>query len=187
MTNHPKIEAWMRAGKPLPPPPIFKQKLVRRFAAAFALDTLVETGTGSGEMIEATKDLFHHIYSIELHPLLFDQARLRFSALKHITVIEGDSGLRLPDILKNINEPSLFWLDAHYAWRDSTPEKKDTPIREELFHILSHEFRHVILIDDARYFTGRRGYPTLEELRSVIANRWDAVQFIVKDDIIRIY
>lgn len=186
MTNHPKIEAWMRAGKPLPPPPIFKQKLVQRFAAAFALDTLVETGTGSGDMIEATKDLFHQIYTIELHPLLFDQARLRFSAWDYIAVLEGDSGQRLPDVLANIHTPCLFWLDAHYAWGDTTPEKKDTPIREELGHILSHGYRHVLLIDDARYFTGKRDYPSLDELRAIVNEHWESPQFIVKDDIIRI-
>lgn len=184
---HPHIAAWMRAGKPIPPPPIFKQKLVRRYAAAYAIDTLVETGTGRGDMVDANKDFFQEIFTIELHPLLFDTAQQRFSAHGQIHVLFGDSGERISDVLSTIQKPCLFWLDAHYAWGDSTPEKKDTPIREELNPILNHNRSHILLIDDARYFTGKRHFPTLDELYALITNVWGPSKFVVKDDIIRVH
>lgn len=46
---------------------------------------------------------------------------------------------------------------------------------------------HIILIDDARDFNGHNGYPTIEELESmIIGNGFPNSKIEVKDDIIRI-
>jgi hypothetical protein len=45
----------------------------------------------------------------------------------------------------------------------------------------------VILIDDARCFTGENDYPTLDELKSFVAERKPNHKFSVEHDIIRIH
>ncbi|NMC95878.1 MAG: FkbM family methyltransferase, partial [Deltaproteobacteria bacterium] len=46
---------------------------------------------------------------------------------------------------------------------------------------------HVILIDDAREFTGNNNYPTLEELRQILKNSRREWQMTVDADVIRIH
>lgn len=49
-----------------PPPHEVKQGWVARFQAAFAVSTLIETGTYCGDMVQAQLDRFASVYSIEL-------------------------------------------------------------------------------------------------------------------------
>ena len=44
---------------------------------------------------------------------------------------------------------------------------------------------HILLIDDARLFTGERDYPTIEELSNFIRGKNKDYFIEVKDDIIR--
>jgi hypothetical protein len=100
----------------------------------------------------------------------------------------GNSSKVLPKIIKEIEEPCLFWLDAHYSEGITVKGDKETPIMEELNHIFSHSIKdHVILIDDARCFTGINDYPSIEELKHFVLNKFPKHRFNVKDDIIRIY
>jgi hypothetical protein len=59
----------------------------------------------------------------------------------------------------------LFWLDGHYSAGITARGDIATPISLELEAILSHPVKsHVILIDDARDFTGKDSYPFLDNL-----------------------
>lgn len=65
---------------------------------------------------------------------------------------------------------------------------KSTPISNEISHILQHRVPgHVILIDDARCFTGLDDYPTLDQLRETTTTKGTCDSFEVRDDIIRIH
>ena len=48
---------------------------------------LVETGTYRGDMLDAMKDSFDTLYSIELSKELYDLARSRFKNVRHIQLI----------------------------------------------------------------------------------------------------
>lgn len=183
-----ELRDWEKMGKPVPPPPEVKQKTVRDYAAKFSIHTLVESGTCLGDMVYATKDTFDKIFSIELDKALYETAKKRFSKFKHISIIQGDSGEVLPNILTNITQPCLFWLDGHYSGGITAKGRVETPILQELNHILNHPVaEHVILIDDARCFVGRSDYPTIEKLQDYIFKRCPDRVFEVKEDIIRIY
>lgn len=177
---------WLHAGKPAPPPPVVKQMVVKEYANLLGTRVFVETGTYRGDMVHAVKDHFGRIYSMELDPDLFARARTRFAHQGHVSILQGDSSELMPIILAQVQEPCLFWLDAHYSGGDTARGKTNTPILQEVKHVLSHGIRgHVILIDDARHFTGRNGYPTTRELcRLMRARRPDHV-LQVKHDIIR--
>jgi hypothetical protein len=183
-----EIREWEAKGKPLPPPHVLKQRTLEHYAKAFSLQILIETGTYQGDMVEAMKDAFNKIYSIELKRELYERATKRFDRNDHISIIHGDSGKVLREVLAKINEPCLFWLDGHYSAGITAKGELDTPINEELNHILNHPVEgHVILIDDARLFVGENHYPRIDELKDIILKRHS--DWILEDehDIIRIH
>lgn len=180
--------AWEKQGRPSPPPHIVKEELIRDYARAFNTQILIETGTYLGDMVHAMKKSFSRIISFELDQKLAAQAQQRFAKDNHIDIVQGDSGKLLGDYLATISEPCLFWLDGHYSGGITAKGALETPIKNELTAILSHPVDgHVILIDDARCFTGENDYPTLDELRSFVAAHNLQHNFSVEHDVIRIH
>ncbi|HXR98953.1 MAG TPA: hypothetical protein VN724_00225 [Pyrinomonadaceae bacterium] len=182
------LRSWEKIGRSSPPPHVVKEHLIRDYAGTFNTGILIETGTYLGDMVYAMRKSFSKILSFELDQSLYDQARRRFAADRHIEIIHGDSGQLLPQYLTNINERCLFWLDGHYSGGITARGELDTPIKRELEHIFAHAISdHVILIDDARCFTGQNDYPTLDELRELVSERTQGWQFSVEDDVVRIH
>jgi hypothetical protein len=180
--------AWEKQGRPSPPPHIIKEELIRDYAKNFNTQILIETGTYLGDMVHAMRKTFSTIISFELDQTLAAQARERFANDNQIEIVQGDSGKLLGERLANINEPCLFWLDGHYSGGITARGTLETPIKNELAAILSHPIDgHVILIDDARCFTGENDYPTLDELKSFVAERKPNHKFSVEHDVIRIH
>ena len=88
---------------------------------------------------------------------------------RNVRLIEGDSGIRLPEMLADIRRPVLFWLDGHYSAGVTASAALHTPISAELQAILRHPVKgHVILIDDARCFDGSNDYPHIDDLLRVV-------------------
>jgi hypothetical protein len=180
---------WRLAGRPVPPPVPVKERAIREYGKRFNICTLVETGTFRGDMVDAMKDRFDEIYTIELDLILHENAARRFADFSHIRVIHGDSTEQLPGLLDRLIEPCVFWLDAHYSLLGETTASGElnTPIVAELKAILTHhERRHVILVDDARHFTGSNDYPTLAWIREFVGTQRPDLELEVRDDIIRI-
>lgn len=172
----------------IPPLPSVKQRIVKKYAKNFSIRILIETGTYLGDMVEATRNVFDKIYSIELDKNLYNRAKKKFSKSSHITIIKGDSSKNISLVIEKISEPCLFWLDAHYSGGITARGDKETPIMQELDHIFNHHVRnHVVLIDDARLFVGKKDYPSLRKLKKFVLKKHPALVFKVKDDIIRIH
>ena len=183
-----KYIEWLESGKPIPSPHIIKEVTVKEYANKYRLKIFVETGTYLGEMVYAVRSLFDKIYSIELGDKLCERVKTKFSKYNHISILHGDSAEVLPEILHHIKEPCLFWLDAHYSEGITAKGKLITPILQELDHIFNHPVKdHVILIDDEKDFTGKGGYPTIQQLRSLVLSQGSDYEFEVKGDIIRIH
>jgi len=105
---------WWLAGKPLPSPDVVKQRTVIGYQKRYALRTLVETGTYTGEMVQAMSGHVDRLISMEVDPQLHARAAMRFSGQRHIRLLQGDSAVLLPGVLESLTEPALFWLDGHY-------------------------------------------------------------------------
>lgn len=179
------IIKWERNGRPVPPPHMVKQRMLRRIARRYGLRILVETGTYYGDMVEAMKMDFERIYSIELSQELCGKARERFRRDKHIKIVHGDSARELESVIDSITQPALFWLDGHYSSGPTAKGEKDTPVIEELEHIFDTEDPgHVIVIDDARNFGTCAAYPSMEEILSFIRAKRPAADVVVEDDCI---
>jgi hypothetical protein len=188
ISAHKKIFLWKLKGRPVPAPHAVKQKINKYYAAKFSPRVFIETGTYMGEMIDAVLDIFPKIFSIELEPQLAQRAKNRYSEYSHVKIIHGDSGKKLKEVLAEIKEPCLFWLDAHYSGGVTAQAALETPITKEIKIILDHPCPdHVILIDDAREFRGGNNYPLLDEVKKLIASKRRDWVVEVGDDIIRIH
>jgi glycosyltransferase involved in cell wall biosynthesis len=185
--NKKKIADWNRSGNPIPVPPEVKQQIILGFLKSFNIEIFIETGTFLGDMVEAMRYDFTQIYSIELSTELYAAAVNRFAGVKNVVLLQGDSGKTLLDLMPDLREPCVFWLDAHYSEGVTARGDKETPVVEELEAISRHSFKakDIILIDDASGF-GRGDHPPLEWV-----NQWAKKQgfdtFEVEFDIIRIY
>jgi hypothetical protein len=185
--NAKELVEWERKGKPVPPPHIVKQRTLQAYSIRYGLKILVETGTYNGDMVEAMKDVFDRIYSIELGEQLYEKAREKFKGVKHIELIHGDSGVELMNLMNRINEPALFWLDGHYSGGVTARGGEDTPIFKELRHILNAPDRgHVIIIDDAHCFGSDPAYPRIEDIKDFIKSKRPNLEIVIQDDSIRI-
>lgn len=163
--------------------PSVKQAMVDRLGRHAT--SLVETGTYKGDMIEAQRDNFAHIVTIELDDDLFTSARNRFAASSHISVLHGDSGQVLPQAIDLCRGSTTFWLDGHYSGGVTAGTNADVPILNELSIIAARKNPgDVILIDDARLFGWRRGYPRISKVRAIARNFWPDHEFRVEYDII---
>jgi len=117
----------------------------------------VETGSYQGESIKTALECgFNAVYSIELSKELFEHCVNRFEADMRVHMIYGDSAFALAELLagKEINEPAVFFLDAHGSG-GITVDSPDVPygkvLEMELNAIKNHKTHgHTILIDDMR-------------------------------------
>ena len=177
---------WKRKGCPVPPPHQVKQMVIEDYQKRYGCSVLVETGTYLGDMVEAQENNFKRIISIELDQHLYERAKRKFRKKSNITIYHGDSSKVLPQILTTITENAIFWLDGHYSDGFTAKGDKETPIYEELEVIFQDSIHdHILLIDDARLFTGGRDYPTIKELSDFIRGKNKDYIVEVKDDIIR--
>lgn len=178
---------YISAGRSLPALHLVKQNNISYYRQKFGYSVLVETGTFLGDTVYAQKSFFKEIFSIELSKDLFDKAKHRFRQDSNVTIINGDSGNVISELIRKITEPAVFWLDGHYSEGITAKGNKNTPIVEEIEAILSSSLPHGILIDDARLFTGMDDYPTIDEICALVLSKDPKRYVTVSDDIIGIF
>lgn len=179
------IEKWETQGKPFPVPHEIKQIIIEHYQKVSGYNILIETGTYFGDMVEAQRDNFVKIYSIELSKEYWKRAVERFKKYKHIEIVNGDSGKILSQITAHLTAPAIFWLDGHYSAGHTAMGDKECPILEEVDSIYKHSnLKHVLLIDDARLFTGQNDYPKVSELTLYIQSKNPAYRLVLKDDVL---
>lgn len=177
-----------------PPSYEFKREQINRIKNKYNLNVLVETGTFLGDTVENFKSIFRKVISIELSEHLVKKAQKRFENDNNVSIIQGDSGDVLKNLIKEIDEPVLFWLDGHYSseffvgkeFIQTARGLKDTPIEKELQVLLNCPLQHIILIDDARLFTGQNDYPSLSRIRKIVKKSSHSFKVFIEQDIINI-
>lgn len=180
-----QVKDWEANGKQGATPHIIKQRIIREFARKFKCNILVESGTYLGDMMEAQKERFDLLFSIELSPDLWKQAVARFKGQEHVTILQGDSGRVMSNLVPGLNARTLFWLDGHYSGGITAKGDKECPVDAELDAIIGDNARqHIILIDDARLFNGTHDYPEYGALRDRILSRMPGYICNIQDDII---
>tara|TARA_B000000557_G_C20791967_1_gene451463 strand:- start:1114 stop:1683 length:570 start_codon:yes stop_codon:yes gene_type:complete len=143
----------------------------------------IETGTFEGETIFKMSPLFKTLHTIEIKKLYYNNVLNKYNSLKlnNINFHLGDSSDVLIDLSKQIEQPSIFFLDGHWSSGNTGRGKKDCPLYEELNAIINN-FKHnaIIIIDDARLFglgphngTGNENWKdiNLENILKIVKNR----------------
>ena len=154
-----------------------KRAVIEKYRAQYSPVNFIESGTFWGDTIEFFKNQFQKLYSIELSADLAAKARARFAGETKIEIIQGDSGKILNELLPQLQGTSLFWLDGHYSseffvgdeFIKTAKGDKNTPIEEELLAVCKNTTGpQLVFIDDARLFTGREDYPTVQKIKELI-------------------
>jgi hypothetical protein len=109
----------------------------------------IETGTFKGKTISQVADIFPIIHTFELNEKWHREAVRKFKEQKHINCHYGDSAEGLKKVLPKINEPVVFWLDAHYFGPETAFGIDEVPLLRELEVIAARRQRDIIIIDDA--------------------------------------
>jgi len=156
---------WSEREWAMPAPKAVKRAVLSRYGHLSG--TWVETGTYYGDTTAFLAKTGQHVFSIEPSPELARIAVERFKGFHNVTILEGLSENRLPQLLGEISGPVSFWLDGHFSAGVTFQGPRDTPIREELAAIEAHLSRlgtAVILVDDVRCFEPSNpdflGYPS---------------------------
>src|SRR5690349_25084861 len=105
---------WRMQGCPLPPPHVVKQLAILRYQRSRRFTTFIETGTFTGEMVDAMRPHFRRVISIEMSPDIHHTASQRFRDDPRVQLLLGDSAIVLPRVLDQLQEPAVFWLDGHF-------------------------------------------------------------------------
>ena len=138
-------------------------------------------------MVEAQRQQYARIVTIELAPDLARAAQARFESAPHITVIEGDSAEKISEAIGIMDGPILFWLDGHFSGGSTAGDDEACPIMKELACIANRrQGRDVVMIDDARLFGWRKGYPAISSMRRFASSRFPQHEFKVEEDMIQI-
>lgn len=127
-------------------------------------DVFVETGTYLGNGIEKVKNDFREVHSIELNTTFYLDAKDKFKNLSHIYLHNGDSAEVLNDLIHDLKEDTMFYLDAHYSGGPTSYGKMDDngcPVLRELEILGKRHQKDIIIIDDMRLM-GKQSYSGTE-------------------------
>lgn len=128
---------------------------------ALHANVFVETGTYKGNTAIWASRNFLKVYTIEFDKDRYQKTFIRLSNMIHtsnVRMLQGNSKEKLKEVLDKINEPVIFWLDAHGLGKleETTTLEDEIPLMQELETIVDWQARTeqscAILIDDARLF-----------------------------------
>ena len=110
----------------------------------------IETGTGYCDTIIEMVKYFDELYSIEISKVLHERALEKHSNDK-INFILADSAVYLNELLPELNDNVIIFLDAHYSFGETGHNGKQVPLLEEL-EIINNKLSKeaIIIIDDMR-------------------------------------
>src|SRR5688572_12029307 len=130
---------WVKKGRPAPACRLAKAEVIEAYRKKTGSRTLIETGTYLGDMVFVNLKKFSKICSIELDKHLSLYAQRRFKRFSNVRILQGDSGTILWEVLKEVKEPAIFWLDGHYSGGITAQGAKLCPILDELEAIFSYD------------------------------------------------
>jgi hypothetical protein len=129
-------------------------------------DILVETGTYLGDTIAFFVPHARRIVSIEIDGTLHARAAERFANNANVELVLGDALESAPQIVSELEEPCLLWLDGHFSGGATGRSALDEPAVAILRRIaqLRCASGTTVVIDDLRRFGRESGVPALDSL-----------------------
>ena len=136
-------------------------------------DIFFETGTHRGESVRDALELgYKKIISVEILQELQQRNQEYFARDDRVYLFTGDSNDIMPEMLKLVDAPALFWLDGHF--------EHGLPVWRELEYIGEHAIKqHTIIIDDIGLL-----YPNdIEQLKSQILKINPHYEFVIENQV----
>ncbi len=159
LCDDPVVRLWLRQGSPIGPVSYqTKAYILREYARHYGLRSLIETGSYDGKNLLLLASAFEEIHSIELSQEYFDLCVRKTANCPWIFMWQGDSAEVLPDVLQQVPEPALVYLDAHYMGEGTALGPDYTPIDAEL-RAISGRVGDVVIVDDVEEFETNPEYP----------------------------
>ena len=142
----------------------------------------IETGTYMGETTHnASLCGFSEVHTIELSSKYHEMAKIRFNENSKVKLHNGSSANILGNVIDNIDDKIIFWLDGHYSGGDTAADTKYCPLEEELNWIKLHKRNdHIIMIDDIR-LSGTEWIISLDVIKSKLKEINSNYEFILVD------
>ena len=128
------------------------QKIIAELIQNSDMQNFVETGTYYGGTAIWASNLFGKVFTIEKSAELHKDVVSKYGGVNNVEFFLGDSRACLREIVATLNEPTVFWLDAHWSGGLTYGEADQCPLLEELDIINSCQAETYIFIDDARLF-----------------------------------
>lgn len=182
-----ELRSWRLKSDPtlVPRPGLLKRHELLLALKRGNISHFVETGTLLGDTTYFFAQQGCTVYSVEVEPRLAALARERFRGNSRVHIIEGDSGILMPEIITKLARvPALFWLDGHYSGGATGRGDLDTPIVKEVETILKDAApKSIVFVDDARCFGVEVDYPTLAGLKELVES-YGVSDIAVRDDLI---
>lgn len=128
-----------------------------------SLRTFIETGTADAETVVGVSEMFDRCATVDIDQERYEHhvfPRLRRN--RKIDLYVGDSAQMLPTMIASFNQPTMYWLDAHFC--GGARGDVDTPVLDELNAIFDVGHVNIVHVDDARLFGVDPAYPTIEEV-----------------------
>jgi hypothetical protein len=116
----------------------------------------VETGTYRGRTTEVAAECFDVVHTIELSNKWYRATKHRLRHFANVHCHFGDSAKVLDQLVKTIDEPVVFFLDAHYSGGSTAHGQEEVPLLRELKIIGTRRHADMIIVDDARLM-GEKG------------------------------
>ena len=166
------------------------EELLRFMQREFGLDVFIETGTYRGDTAVWASQHFKTVHTIEFSKELFDETAEKYRCRENIHFIYGNSPEKLAEIVRQLDAPAVFWLDAHHCSSNTAGRGLRAPVLEELDAIALSKEHHFILIDDARLFLAPPPDPhSLDEYPDICTllgriNRLKKYYILIYDDVI---
>jgi hypothetical protein len=167
------------------------KKLVRLIKEHFAVMIFVETGTFKGKTTIWAAGIFNEVYTIENSKELFDLTSKSLTEYSNIHPLFGNSASQLKNVISEINQPALFWLDAHWCGANTYGNDEPCPLLDEIRIIKQSSHNHIIMIDDARFFLkppprpqNSDLWPGLKEILDLLNMDKDYFTFVSEDVIV---
>lgn len=135
----------------------------------------IETGTHLGVGAQQWSTFFDKVITIELSEELFKKA-LETLDLKNVKFLNGLSHEVLAEIISDITEPYMLFLDAHGSGGDTTYDDKigryGSPVIQEI-EAVADNLPELIVIDDLSDFFQIESYPDPYKISEAVSKIGD--------------
>lgn len=129
------------------------EEIAKMLAKKHNLTSFVETGTWHGDSAKWAAPRFEKVITIEVIEEFYLESKRTLSEYWNVLCVHGDSRYDLNRILRDVERPALFWLDAHWTGHPNyKAEYGKCAVLDEI-KTINYTYSHdAIMVDDVRLF-----------------------------------